>query len=464
MSRAMIVLALCGALGLSLAAPSWAAEGPLMAGVATVDITPEPGLMLWGYSNRTHGATGTLDPLMAKAVVLRSGDQSVAIVSLDLGRTPEESVLNRIREETKSRCGVANLFITASHTHHAPAMESTADQPNPYAEKVGQQIAEVICKAAGELVPVKIGVGRGEADLAHNRRKFLRDGRVAMQWRNAEREKTEPVDREYATIRLDRADGSTLAVLFNYACHPVVMGGDNYQYSADYVGAASAVVETQLKTKCLFLQGGCGNINPYMDKTPLDQGGVEEMRKMGRTLGELLAKTARETTTSVPAHPSIQYEARVIPVRVRWDLENPEVRAILSKAYGPRFDNYISKTVKDNRVNCTLTTLVIDGDIGLVGMPGEIFVQFQTAIKTRSPVANSFLVGYTHGYYAYFPTLRDAAAGGYGGKTATYVEPGAGERLTDEGLITLYKMTDRLHDVPRAEDFKLLEYEEVRGK
>ena len=464
MSRATIVLALCVAVGMSLATPVSAAEGPLMAGVATVDITPEPGLMLWGYSNRTHGATGKLDPLMAKAVVLRAGDQFVAIVTLDLGRTPEESVLAKIREETKSRCGVSNLFITASHTHHAPAMESTSDHPNPYAEKVGQQIAEIICKAAGELVSVRIGVGRGTADLAHNRRKYLPDGRVAMQWRNAEREKTEPVDREYATIRLDRADGSVLAVLFNYACHPVVMGGDNYQYSADYVGAASAVVESQLRTKCLFLQGGCGNINPYMDKTPLDQGGVEEMRKMGRTLGELLTKTARETVTAVPAHPSIQYEARIIPVRVRWDLENPEVRAILSKAYGPRFDNYISKMVKNNRVQCTLTTLMIDGDIALVGMPGEIFVQFQTAIKTRSPVANSFLVGYTHGYYAYFPTLRDAAAGGYGGKTATYVEPGAGERLTDEGLITLYKMTDRLHDVPRVEDFKLLDYDEVRGK
>ena len=83
-------------------------------------------------------------------------------------------------------------------------------------------------------------MGRGTADLAHNRRKFLPDGRVAMQWRNAEREPTEPVDREYAMIRLDRADGSPLAVLFNYACHPVVMGGDNYQYSADYVGPACA--------------------------------------------------------------------------------------------------------------------------------------------------------------------------------------------------------------------------------
>jgi hypothetical protein len=201
-----------------------------------------------------------------------------------------------------------------------------------------------------------------------------------------------------------------------------------------------------------------------MDKTPLDEGGVEEMRKMGRGLGELLAKTAGETHTSVPAHPSLQFEARKIPIRVRWDLDNPEVRAVLSKAYGPRFDNYIVKTVKNNMVPCTLTVLVLDGDIAFVGMPGEIFVQFQTAIKTTSPVKHSFLVGYTHGYHAYFPTLRDAAAGGYGGKTATYVELGAGERLTDEALITLYKMSDKLHDVPRAEDFKLLEYDAVRGK
>ena len=46
-------------------------------------------------------------------------------------------------------------------------------------------------------------------------------------------------------------------------------------------------------------------------------------------------------------------------------------------------------------------------------------------------------MGYTNGYHAYFPTIRDAAAGGYGGKTATYVEPGAGERMTNEGLVTL---------------------------
>jgi neutral ceramidase len=465
MSRWILTVCSCAlAMLLSAINEAHAADGPLLGGVATIDITPPPGLTLWGYSNRTHGATGTLDPLFAKAVVLRCGDESVAIVSLDLGRTPEEAVLDKVRQRTKADCGVSNLFITASHTHHAPAMENPPGASNPYADKVGQQIAEIICSAAKSVEPVRIGVGRGTADLGHNRRKFLSDGRVAMQWRNAQHEPTEPVDREFATIRLDRADGTPLAVLFNYACHPVVLGPDNYEYSADFVGPACAVVEEQLKAKCLFLQGACGNINPYLDKTPLAAGGLEAMCTMGRTLGELLVNTARDTKTTVSAHPSLQFEARQIPVRLRWDIEAPDVRATLSKAYGPRFDNYLAKTIKNNMLQCTLTTVLVDGNLALVGMPGEIFVQFQTALKTRSPVADSFLVGYTNGYHAYFPTIRDAAAGGYGGKTATYVEPGAGERLTDQALITLYKMTGALHDVPRAEDFKLLEYDEVRAK
>ena len=451
-------------ISLPLPASLVAAETPLLAGVASVDITPEPGKMLWGYSNRTHGATGTLDPLMAKAVVFKVGETSVAIVSLDLGRVPEEAILAKIRARTKEQCGVESLFVTASHTHSAPAMESTPDSPNPYAEKVGEKIAEIIIQAAGKLEPVTIGVERGQANLGHNRRKFLPDGRVAMWWRNADGEPTEPVDREFAVIRLNKTDRSPLAVLFHYACHPVVLGPDNYQYSADFVGAASAVVERELKTTCLFLQGACGNINPFLDKTPLDQGGVAAMQGMGQTLGKLLVEAAKKVKPESPAKTSLQFEARVIPVRLRWDIEAPEVRSVLSQAYGPRFDNYLSKSLKNNIAPCTLTTVLINHEIALIGMPGEVFVEFQFALKTRSPVRNTFLVGYTNGYHAYFPTIRDAAAGGYGGKTATYVEPGAGERLTDQGLITLYTMLDQLHAKPRVEDFKLIEYDEIRQK
>jgi hypothetical protein len=107
---------------------------------------------------------------------------------------------------------------------------------------------------------------------------------------------------------------------------------------------------------------------------------------------------------------------------------------------------------------------VIGDDVALVGMPGEIFVQFQLDLKKRSPLSDTLLVGYTNGYHAYFPTIRDAAAGGYGGKTATYVAPGSGELLTNEGLVSIYTLMGRLHDVPRDEDFELLEWDDLKGR
>ena len=439
-----------------------AAAAELTAGVASADITPATGLRMWGYSTRTKPASGTLDPLMAKALVLKSGDDAVALVALDLGRTPEEALLDRLRERTSASCGISQLFITASHTHQAPSLESYDSQPNPFALEVIDALAKLINEAASNVVPVRLGVGHGTADFAHNRRRYLPDGRVAMQWRNAEREETSPVDKQYTIVRLDRQDGSPLAVLFHYACHPVVLGGDNLEYSADYVGAARRVVEHELKTTCLFLQGGCGDINPYMDKTPLEQDGIAEMQKMGTELGRLLLETARGVQTPDDTSGSLRFEKRNIPTRVRWDFQNPEVRALFSRAYGARFDRYLAPLLERGTVDLALTTVLINDRVALVGMPGEVFVNFQLELKERGPAADTLLVGYTNGYHAYFPTIRDAAAGGYGGKTATYMAVGTGERLTNESLITLYRMLDKLHDAPQPSDLQLIEWNDVK--
>lgn len=440
-----------------------AADQTLLAGAAKVDITPEPGLRMWGYSTRTKGATGTLDPLMAKAVVLKLGETSVAIVSLDLGRTPEEALLEQLRERTAAVCGISNLFVTASHTHHAPTMEQYTGETNDYPQQVIKHIEDIVVEAAGRLEPVTLGVGHGTADYAHNRRHYLPDGRVAMQWRNAEREPTAPVDKEYTVIRLDSAAGKPLAVLFHYACHPVVMGGDNYLYSADYVGATSGVVEAEFGAPCLFLQGACGDINPYVDKTPLDEGGVEAMRKMGRDLGQQILATAQQIETAPLDPPRLEFVQKEIPTAVRWDVNNSEVYTVLARAYRTRFTNYLAPLLKSGTLPLHLTTLLIGEDLALIGMPGEIFVQFQLELKAASPVKNTLLVGYTHGYHAYFPTIRDAAAGAYGGKTATYVAVGTGERFLNEALIGLHSLMGNLNAVPHEEDFHLLEWDDIKA-
>ena len=71
---------------------------------------------------------GTLDPLMAKAIVIAAGSEKVALVGIDLGRGPTEAMMKKIREEIAAKAGIKHVLITGSHTHHGPVIE-LIDEP-----------------------------------------------------------------------------------------------------------------------------------------------------------------------------------------------------------------------------------------------------------------------------------------------------------------------------------------------
>src|SRR5262245_24956835 len=101
----------------------------LKAGSARRDITPREPVPMWGYGSRHDALSeGTLDPLYADALVMQAGDKKLAIVGLDLGRSPAEASLQRIRQQIKTAAGIEYSFIAGSHTHHAPVLELT-DEP-----------------------------------------------------------------------------------------------------------------------------------------------------------------------------------------------------------------------------------------------------------------------------------------------------------------------------------------------
>src|SRR5689334_24727815 len=93
----------------------------LRAGVARVDITPPPGVRLWGYSDRKSPATGTLDPLYARVLLLEAGGRSLALVTVDLGRPFGPASLDRLRNATRK--DVSFLIVAATHTHSAPVVQ-----------------------------------------------------------------------------------------------------------------------------------------------------------------------------------------------------------------------------------------------------------------------------------------------------------------------------------------------------
>ncbi len=272
----------------------------LRAGTGKVDITHPT-------------ATPKGDSLFARALVLSDGTTTVVLVTVDavaiggIG-TIKNDYLANVRAQLAKDIGLkpANLLINASHCHGVVS------------EDVEQKTVQVVKEAWSRLVPVKAGAGRGQENrIMENRRLRLKDGRVADVRHAYSMPPDEevagigPVDPEIGVLRLDRLDGSTLAVLYNFAVHPIqgIPSGGN---TADLTGFASQVIEENLGAgaTALFVQGCAGDINPVLYK---DVNLPHDAEPLGNRLGLSTLKTVRQIQTRENAALRIQNETLALP-------------------------------------------------------------------------------------------------------------------------------------------------------
>jgi neutral ceramidase len=446
-----------GLLALALLAAPLAGAG-LQAGATQVDITPPPGLEMYGFFNRIKEhqvATGTLDPLYARVLVLQADQRRLALVTLDLGRTFNEAWLERLRAAVRADSRVDALIVVASHTHSGPNILDVYPEGRPPAweDATLEKVARAVHDAAQGLEPARLGTGYGNVSIGYNRRRVDPSGGVSMMWSNPEKVANGPVDSTVGVIRVDRADGSPIAILVNHACHPTVLGSDNLQYSSDFIGPMAATVAAAFggRPVCFFLQGAAGDINPYFDGTPIGKGGLERRDWTGRELGTEAARVAKEIKTADAASSSIDFADDVMVFPWRWDPQR--FHDDLLRVDGPLVfrdhADILEAATPPTELALHVTTLLINRQIGVIGMPGEPFVDFQESWRDRCPVRACFFLGYANGYYDYFPTIRAASQGGYGAADSnTYVAVGAGERMLDHALIRMHRMLGQLSGVP----------------
>lgn len=422
------------------------ASAELSAGVAKANLDPPTGIHMAGYGP-TRTSKGTLDPLEARVLALSDGNRTIALITLDLCYTFDEKSMDQIRADVRGT--VDELIFHASHTHSGPTY---ADAPQALEHAV-PRIEAAIRSAAASMVPVQIGNGWGQTYIGFNRRYIETDGAVQMFWRNEPKISTTfPVDPTVGVIRIDRHDGTPLAILVNYACHPVVLGPDSFNYSADYPGEMRRTIENAMghDSMAFFLQGAPGDINPFYDKTPLIEDAVNVMKETGRKLALEAIRVANSIQTKSPERARIQTKTVVLTVANRWNREKLEAEV---KARYPETTG-IARRLVAQEMRMPVTTFVLDlgspdRDLAFVGFPGEPFVEFQMQLRTKSPLPNSFLLGYTNGYFAYLPTIAAAVRGGYGANTT--VNPsavGTGERMLNTGLISIYELLGMLKDKP----------------
>lgn len=272
-------------LGLLLVVTSRLHAAELLAGVAKTDITDYNG----GPVN---------DPSLARALVLKNGDATAVLVTVDavaigwIGRIGN-GFLGTVRGQLEKDAGIppACVVMNASHCHGIVRGDTA------------QLVVQVVKDALKNLVPVKAGAGTGqESRISENRRMVLKDGtqvdmrRAYAMPRDEDVASVGPIDPQVGLLRLDRADGTPLAVVYNFACHPI-MNPPHKGSSADYPGFASKVIEEALGggATALFIQGCGGDINPVRYKETSRPADAEPL---GSMLGATVLAAARKIQTS----------------------------------------------------------------------------------------------------------------------------------------------------------------------
>src|SRR5437762_7596923 len=136
-----------------------------------MDITPPVGLRMWGYVNRKGAATGVLDPLYARVLVLEAGEKRLALVALDLGRPFGPAAIARLREGAEKSSHIDYLLVVASHTHSGPVIKDEYPEGETPAWETAalEKISKAIDQAGAQLVESQLGVGTGVTYIGHNR-------------------------------------------------------------------------------------------------------------------------------------------------------------------------------------------------------------------------------------------------------------------------------------------------------
>lgn len=403
------------------------ARSSLTAGWARRTITPPVGVDLTGYVGRPGASTAVHDDLSADALVVDDGSTSICLVTIDiLGTDSEQDAALRAGISRTTGIRPENVLIGCSHTHGGPAAQRLRQCGTPddsYLRWAYEQIKSAAGEAKSRQAPARLSISRASSDLGINRRHW-----VVERGLQADESSGTATDPEVWALAVD-AEGIGRVVLFNYACHGVVMGSDNVEVTGDWITAAKSLLESDPSIEtAMFLQGCCGDINPRL------RGSFAEVQ----TAAELVARPLLAALAD--ANPVVDPEIRVAwhrtdiplsPLPPREEIEQeisfrrqeierrradgaPRVYVQIDEAMLGWAEDALEALDSGPLPGTVPLALqgVSFGEVTLLAIPGEVFSDIGLRIKRMRPTP-VLVVGYANGNIGYIPTEAAFAEGGY---------------------------------------------------
>ncbi|QDT92080.1 neutral/alkaline non-lysosomal ceramidase N-terminal domain-containing protein [Gimesia algae] len=451
-----------------------AAPASLQAGAAKYNITPRkfPVSMTGSFQDRQ--AVSAHDPLHARALVLKSGDTSIAFVVCDICLISRE-IFDAAKQQASLKTGipVSHMLTSATHTHTAPTSVPLA-QCHPsqeYVQFLTEGIAQSIINAHARLEPAQIawGVTQEPAEV-NNRRWYVREGEIPTNpfGRKSDKVRTNPprgseilikpagpIDPAISFLSVQSAEGRPLALLANYSLH-YVGGIPPNQLSADYFGEYARQIKKRLGGDETFVgimsNGTSGDINNYNFKEPRPRAAAFE--RVIAVASVIADKTyAAVKNLKYRRDTEIVIQERTLDLGIRKPNEEELVYAkkLLAAAKDPdrltTNEVYARETVNIDQgpatVNIKLQALRI-GELGVVAIPCEVFAEIGLEIKQKSPLKPTFVIALANGYNGYLPTPEQHGLQGYETwrSSWSYLEADASVKINQQ----IFQMLNQISD------------------
>ena len=386
------------------------------ASVVKIDITPDKPKMLLGYSARQ--STGINDRIYHRIVAMDDGVKQFFLVSTDICvMSPSE--YDHVAAILQKDLGIdpENFWWTLTHTHSAPEVGVPGlpevfmgdrykhDVDTAYTSLVERSLIKGITEARNKLAKAKLGVGWGFSQANINRRAIDVDGKASLGL-NTEG----AVDRKIGLIRLDKEDGSPLALIANYAIHGTVLGPAQTEISGDAPGIVSEYVEQKLGVPLLFINGAAGNLAPIYSVYPNPKAGHLSQFKV--LLGDKILSANKEIVSS-------RSDIKLFTGSII--IETPRKPNLSWPKDLSRYTQTLANG--DHMVLLPARFLKINEDVAIWSLPVELFCEISNEIRDRSPFPFTFFYGYTNGWLGYLPTEKEWKHGGYEIETVSPYTP-----------------------------------------
>lgn len=416
----------------------------LKLGFSKSDITPPSGIVLGGYAGY-RPCSGVHDPLHCKAVVLEQEGIHYCLISLDLVCV-DESLYRQIANKV-SDLGInaERLIVSAIHTHAAPhgvisgkgpltkvncSFEESKPEFLAYMNRLISKVTDACKTAIDNLEPFTLRTAKGNTPPL-----------------GSERHTGETPGGDLTIIQCKTESGKLLT-LYNFPCHPTVLGSDNLLASADFTANIEELLGGDM---AIFLNGAAGDISTRFTR---QESSFAECTRMGQIAAKHILSAIKNIPFTQPEplkgiHTVITLQPRPIETITTAEAELQERTAKWEEAKEAGADatslRLLKTYVEGAWVNLEFAksmagikhlelpvTIFSFAGLEFATIPGELF-------STLQPEGLS-IIAYSNGYFRYVCPKQAYEANHYEAMAAI-IARGGGEQLISE----IQQLRQQLH-------------------